>query len=368
MRNSNLKILFFLSDLDGGGAQRTVINIVNQMTKQEINACLVVARSGGVAQSWLNKSVPLIDLRVRRTRHAVLKLRIELKRLRPSILFSTMVDANIIAALSAIGLRNGMQLILRETNSHRARGDILGLRRVLIKWAYRNADSVVALSSGVQKELLFDYGIAPDKLVTIGNPVDIEGLKKSSEAARQETVILTGDKVPIVIAIGRLTRQKGFDILIKAFSKVNSPAELIILGEGPDHENLLKLAEEEGIADRLSMPGFVSNPATWLANADVFVLSSRWEGFGHVLVEAMAAGVPVITTNCPHGPSDIVNNGRTGVIVEEGSSSAIATAIDDLLCNSAKSNRLKKEATKDIGRFCLENIVNEYLGLFKRIK
>lgn len=359
-----MRVLFFLSDLDGGGAQRTIVNLVNAMNERGVDATLVVARSGGAAQHWLGKQVRFVDLKAGRTRRAVPGLRKELLRLRPDVLFATMVDANIVATLAALGLRKRMQVILRETNSHRARGDICGLRRALIGWAYRRADAVVALSSGVREELLSDYRLDAGKVVTIGNPVDVQALAASSLAARHNTVPANGESV--VIAVGRLTRQKGFDLLIKAFAQLKRPARLVILGEGPDRESLLALAEAEKVADRLLMPGFVSDPVTWLAHADVFVLSSRWEGFGHVIVEAMAAGVPVIATDCPYGPADIVANGQNGMLVNEGDPLAIAAAIDDLLGDGEKAARLKQAATVGIAKFGVAEIVNEYMDLFRR--
>lgn len=361
-----MRVLFFLSDLDGGGAQRTIVNLVNAMSERGVDATLVVARSGGAAQHWLGKHVRFVDLKAGRTRRAVPGLRKELLRLRPDVLFATMVDANIVATLAALGLRKRMRVILRETNSHRARGDIRGLRRALIGWAYRRADAVVALSSGVREELLSDYRLDADKVLTIGNPVDIEALASASAAARKNTAPTAANGEPVVIAVGRLTRQKGFDILIKAFARIKRPARLVILGEGPDRESLLAQADAENIADRLLMPGFVAEPAAWLAHADVFVLSSRWEGFGHVIVEAMAAGVPVVATDCPYGPTDIVTNGRNGMLVKEGDPLAIAAAIEDLLDDGEKAARFKQTAAIGIAKFGVAEIVNEYIDLFQR--
>lgn len=360
---ADMRVLFFLPDLDGGGAQRTIINLVNKMTDQGVDATLVVARSGGAAQNWLGKHVKFIDLKVSRTRYAVLRLRNELLRMQPDVLFSTMVDANIVATLAAVGLRKRMRVILRETNSHCARGDIRGLRRVLIGWSYRRADVVVALSSGVREELLADYQIDAGKVVTIGNPIDVEALVSASEVARKNTPPFAMSDKPVVMAAGRLTRQKGFDVLIRAFAQVKLPGRLVILGEGPDRDNLLALAEKEEIADRLLMPGFVAVPVSWFAHADVFVLSSRWEGFGHVIVEAMAASVPVIATDCPHGPADIVIDGQNGILVREGDHLAIAAAIEDLLGDPAKAAVLTHAASSGITQFNIEEIANTYLKI-----
>jgi len=362
-----MNILFFLSDLDGGGAQRTMVNIVNGIGDYGINATLVVARSGGAAQKWLGSHVRLVDLKVSRTLHALPGLRAELIRLKPNILMATMVDANIIATIAALGLKNSTKVILRETNSHRARGDIKGLRRGLIKWSYRHADAVVALSSGVRDELAEDYSLDMEKIFTIGNPVDIESIFNAAVKARQGLPPFIRDGNPVIVAAGRLTRQKGFDILIKAFAKIKTPARLAILGEGPDREKLLALAQAENVTDRLIMPGFIANPTAWLCQSDAFILSSRWEGFGHVIVEAMAAGIPVIATNCPYGPADIISHGKNGVLVEEGNIHELSVAIEDILVNKDKAVRLSNFASESMRKFSTAEILNKYISLFSAV-
>lgn len=361
-----MRILFFLADLDGGGAQRTCVNLANNLSSPKIKVRFVVARSGGHATQWLSEHVDFVDLGVSRTRNALFRLRSELQSWRPDILFSTMVDANIIASLASLGLKKEMRVILRETNSHRARGDIRGIRRKLIGWAYRSADKVVALSSGVAGELSFDYNLQKQKLTTIGNPVDIESIQVAAEKAKKNKVEYNSVGLPVVVAIGRLTYQKGFDILIRAIAQAKQPVKLIILGEGEERNNLLYLAEELNVAHLLVMPGFVRDLSPYLASANVFVLSSRWEGFGHVIVEAMAAGVPVISTNCPHGPADIIVDGRNAIVVNNQDELGMATALDDLLLDKEKMSYLVKNAKTDIKKFDVQSITKQYSRLFQK--
>ena len=194
---------YFLSDTNVGGAQRTIINLVNRMNEINIDVNLVVALEGGEARKWLNEGVSIIELNASRTRWALFRLRKVLLRLKPDVLVATMVDANILATLASVGLRKKMRLILRETNSHRARGDIKLLRRLLIKWSYKRADSVVALSTGVHNELLHTYGLDPDKIVTIGNPVTIQHFTKECKAKEIRKLGVVSEDFPIIIAIGR---------------------------------------------------------------------------------------------------------------------------------------------------------------------
>lgn len=362
-----MRVLFFLSDLDGGGAQRTFVNLVNAMSQSDLEVALVVGRPGGAAQSWLRDEVVLFQLGVKRTRHAVRGLRQVVQKYQPDILVATMVDANIVATLAALGLRARTKVILRETNSHRARGDIRGLRRWLIKWAYRRADAVVSLSSGVGIELISEYRIEKKRVVTIGNPVDIHGITAKSEKFRGNTGTVKYNGVPILVAVGRLTRQKGFDLLIRAVSNVKFPFKLVILGEGPDRDILHDIAERQGMLDRLCMPGFVEDPISWLAHADLFVLSSRWEGFGHVIVEAMAAGIPVIATNCPYGPADIIENEVNGLLVPEGDIGALVDGIEELLKNKEKARKFVETGRKNLQCFDIKVIEAQYIELFRSI-
>jgi glycosyltransferase involved in cell wall biosynthesis len=360
-----MHVLLFLSDLDGGGAQRTVVNLANGLSQFGVETTLVVARSGGAAQNWLGSDVRLVSLDATRTRYALIGLRRELRRSCPNVLFATIVDANIVAALASIGLRKGMRVILRETNSHRARGDIRGVRRALIGWAYRGADAVVALSSGVRQELLDDYSLLEHKVVTIGNPVNIEALRRArnTEAANPLCFDRKGCE-SVLIAVGRLTRQKGFDLLIRAFAKLTLPSKLVILGEGPERDALRSLAQAEGVSDRISMPGFVADPSVWIRYADVFVLSSRWEGFGHVIVEAMAVGVPVVATDCPYGPADIVFHERNGLLVEPDNVFALKAGIELAIADKSESMKRVAIAKVDALRFESRSIVRKYLKIF----
>jgi len=195
----------------------------------------------------------------------------------------------------------------------------------------------------------------------------VDDLRKAVATARQQPSPVSGEG-PLILAMGRLTRQKGFDILIRAFAGLNhASSRLAILGDGADREPLLRLAREVGVADRLIMPGFVTDTARWLAHATLFVLSSRWEGFGHVLVEAMASDVPVISTRCPHGPADILQDNRTGVLVPPEEPAALATAIEQLLGDLERAKRLANAAQSAAGTFSAPQIAGKYIRLFETL-
>jgi len=364
---SPCRILFFLPDLDGGGSQRTLVNLAGALPRDRFAATLAAGRTDGPARNWLAGHVPLVDLNAPHLRWTLGPLRGRVKCERPHILFSSMPDANVAASMAVAGLRSCPGLILRETNSHRHRDDLGWLRRRLIGWAYGRADAVVALSEGVREELVEDCALDPGHTVTIHNPVDVAGIAAATQAVKDsiQEVPLNG---PLIVGCGRLHRQKGFDLLIEAFADLDDArTRLVILGEGSEREALEALSRSKGVADRVLMPGFESHPEKWLAQATLFVLPSRWEGFGHVLVEALAAGVPVISTWAPHGPADILNDGETGIMVPTGSAAALGAAIDRLLIDKGLCGRLAEAGRKTAQRFSLPVIAKRYADLIESV-
>jgi len=363
VKDSLLRAFLFLPDLDGGGAQRTFVNLANALPDLGIETTVVAGRTDGPAKEWFGEQFSLIDLEAPRLRHAIGPLRKLLKSESPGILLSTLADANIAAWAASRYLP--VRLILRETNSHRARDDISWWRRQLISLAYPRADAVVALSEGVRGELTADYAIDPTKCRTIHNPVDVTALVGALADGPDSPILGKG---PMVLGVGRLTRQKHFDLLLRGVAALpDRSIQIALLGEGPDRTAILSLAHELGLSDRLIMPGFVSDLTPWLAHADIFVLSSLWEGFGHVIVEAMAAGLPVIATDCPHGPRDIIADGETGLLVPNDDASALAAAIASMLDDPDRKHALGRAGQIAAARFRPEKIAAEYAELIQQV-
>ena len=368
----SIRAAFFLSDLDAGGAQRTIINVVNELPRERINPTFIVGRSDGAARDWLDATHPLIDLGCGRIRDMLLPLRRLIAREQPDVLVTTMVDANIVAALAARFTRRRPALILRETNSHRAREDLGLFRRSAVGWAYPSADAIVALSHGVADELAQDYPLDPTRVVTIHNPVDIESWDRRARAARKSKPPWGefGRGGPVLVCAGRLIKQKGFDLALRALAECRREgrqAHLVVLGEGPLRAELGALACELGISNRLLMPGFVADPALWYAHGELFLLPSRWEGFGHVIVEAMACGLPVIAFDCPYGPADILSNRQGGILVGPNDVKGMAQAIDRLLAGPDERAKLKAAGRRSIERFALARIAAQYADLIERV-
>ena len=197
---------------------------------------------------------------------------------------------------------------------------------------YPKLQAIVGVSQGVADDVQQITGLKAPQLMVIRNPVVTDKLL-SSAAEPVEHPFMATDGIPVILGAGRLTRQKDFPTLLDAFAKLTQTrdARLVILGDGGDRDALLAQAEALGIADKMALPGFRSNPWAWMAKSQVFVLSSRWEGSPNSLTEALALGVPVVSCNCPSGPRELLDNGRVAPLVPMGDADAMATGMAEML-------------------------------------
>jgi glycosyltransferase involved in cell wall biosynthesis len=231
----------------------------------------------------------------------------------------------------------------------------------MMRRLYPKADRIVAVSQGVADDLISLLNLPHEKVTVIYNPIFTPELFEQAKQPANHPWF-EQNRLPVILAVGRLTRQKDYPILFRAFSLVRQvrPAKLLILGEGEERANLERLAIELGIQNDVSMPGFVDNPFAFMAKASVFVLSSAWEGFGNVLVEALACGCPVVATDCRSGPREILDNGRYGRLVPVGDHEALAKAILETLDNpdfpANRQTRLQRAM-----EFSVDAAVDKYL-------
>ena len=237
--------------------------------------------------------------------------------------------------------------------------DVLRTKRLRARAriVYPNTDAAVAVSRGTAAELAGISGMSRDRIHTIYNPVVSMQIDRNAPGPAGHAW-LDEPACPVVLAIGRMKKVKDFPTLLAAFARLVSsrPARLVILGDGPLREPHRSLAKKLGIAEHVDFPGFVDNPHAYLAKADLFVLSSRFESFSRVLVEAMCCGCPVVSTDCPYGPREILQDGRLGVLVPVGDPEALAAAMTRTLDDPPESAALRERASF----FSTERAVDEY--------
>jgi glycosyltransferase involved in cell wall biosynthesis len=367
-----IKILFFMPDLNAGGAQRTVVNIVNHLDQTYFKPVLVLGHADGAYLETIRREVTVISLGKKKVRHTVIALTKQMFLQKPEILFAPYPDANVALMLAKYLSGSKGKAVLRESNNRTAQKVQWGaLMQSLVRWSYRKANRVVGLSNGVRDDLIARYGLPSEKVLTIYNPVDVDMIRhmafEEPEGWRGESG--KNERGVRLIAVGRLVYQKGFDLLIRAVANLRDKGiQLTILGEGVEKDNLLQLTDKLKIQELVSMPGFKKNPYAWIHRSDLFVLSSRWEGFGHVIVEAMACGVAVLSTRCPSGPDEIITDGKDGLLCEPESVDDLTEKIGFLTDNPFERKRLAQGGQAAVLRYKADLIVKDYEQLFKSME
>lgn len=361
------KILFFLPDLECGGAQRTVINIINHLDLSRLEPVLACGRCSGGFSGLIKTGARMIELDVSGVRNMIVPLARKIKSEKPDAVLSAYPDANI-AVMFSLGLcRHKCRVIMRESNFrgiNRGLKDLLS--RNLLKKAYMMADKVIALSEGVRLDIISRYSLPQEKVITIHNPVDIKHIETQIREKPQAGKICAAAEGPnggvALLGAGRLVYQKGFDILIKAYAKVYAPSlRLTILGDGPERNKLLRLSKEHKIP--VNLPGSVRNPYYFMGKSDICIFPSRWEGFGHVIAEAMACGSATVASNCKYGPDEIITSGVDGMLFTPGSVDELAGVISSLAVNPAERRRLAENALVSVNRFEASKIA----GIYSRV-
>lgn len=294
---------------------------------------LVLASAAGPYLSEVDADVNIVDLGRASVRAAWPGLVRYLREQRPSAALSTLHYSNIALMAAAMVARSGTRVYLREATTPTAvklrPNDVKALTiRALLKVAYRAANGVIAVSNGVAQDLTDNLGLDAARVHTIYNPVVDEQLFAASKVELEDPWFgLENDHV--LLAVGRLIADKDYASQLRALSRVREEldAGLVILGEGPERERLERLVGELGVEEHVRMPGFVGNPFAHMARASLFVLSSVREGLPGVLIQALACGCPVVSTDCRSGPSEILAGGKYGALVPVGDPAALADAI-----------------------------------------
>jgi glycosyltransferase involved in cell wall biosynthesis len=326
-------VAFFLPTLTGGGAERVIVNLAQGVTDRGLPVDLVVAAADGALLGQLPPAVRLVDLHAPRVLRSLGPLTGYLRRERPRVLVSSMGHANLVALWAAKLARRNTPVMVTVHNtmsqSIPQQGLLAGgLWPQLLRTFYPWATWVVAVSRGAADDLARTTGLPRERVRVIYNPVITPAMMALARQSPDHPWFAPGQP-PVIVGVGRLTRQKDFPTLLRAFAKVRQcrSARLMILGEGEERPQLEALAQELGLGDDVALPGFQGNAMAYMANSALFVLSSAWEGLPTVLIEALAAGTRVVSTDCPSGPREILQEGRLGALVPVGDATALGRAM-----------------------------------------
>lgn len=362
------KIAIVLPDLRGGGAERVAVNLANAFVESGIAVDLVMLSERGDFLSLLDRRVRMVDLGALRVRGAILPLKKYLRETRPDALLACMWPLTVAAVIARAFAGTKTRVVLSEhTNWSAAMRSMSRFQKFMLKisirWLFPLADSVVAVSRGAADDLARLGGLESERINVIYNPLVPSAVRPvcADELAVLEPAGWWNAECRRVLAVGNLLEVKDYPTLLHAFANLlkRMPARLMILGEGQCRNELEQLAIQLGIDDYVEMPGFVKDPSPYFSHADLHVLSSKIEGFGNVIVEALAAGTPVVSTDCRSGPSEILDNGRFGKLVPVGDAVALAEAMLLALSEPRNSAILRSRARE----FSIEVGADGYLEL-----
>lgn len=364
MINGQERLAIFMPSLRGGGAERSMINLAVGIAGRGYAMDLVLAQAEGPFLADVADAVRVVDLGASRLLKSLPALMRYLRRERPVAMLAVMSHANIVALWARRLVGGNVRLVVSERNTHSAATrHVLDLRTRLmphlIRSFYSWADGIVAVSNGVADDLAQLANIPRRDIQVIFNPIVTHELHEKAKATLNHAWFNPGQP-PVLLAVGRLTRQKDFPTLIQAFGRVRAsrPVRLMILGEGTDRPQLELLVKQLGLDQDIDLAGFVENPYPYMIRASLFVLSSKWEGLPGALIEALFCGTPVIATDCPSGPREILEGGKYGEMVPVGNVAALAEAIDRSL-----NQEPPRPSRKSWQRFESEISVNKYISL-----
>ena len=341
-----------------------MVTLANAFANRGHEVTMVLIYPRHTYKNELDPKVELVDLNAPRLAVGGLRFARFLRARCPDAVLSTLTRINGWAVIAHRLARSPARLVIREANTPtqemaRKRTRKNQLNQQVIKYLYPKADAVVAPSRGVAQDILRFAPNLSGRIQVIYNPVINEHLYRLCQEP-VEHPWFSSKAVPVVLAVGRLVEQKGFDTLIQAFSRIQkvTEAHLVILGEGEKRASLEEMITHLGLSNSVCMLGFQPNPFKYMHRADVFVLSSRHEGLPNVLIQAMACGCPIVSTDCPSGPDEILNGGKFGELVPVDDVEAMAGAILRVLQGNRKS-----VPEEWLQQFEVERITDQYLRL-----
>jgi glycosyltransferase involved in cell wall biosynthesis len=374
-RLSRARVCFVLPSLNGGGAERAAVTVMNALDRDRFEPELCLFRREGAYLDQVARDVRVREIGDGASRFGrVSALRRMFEATRPHVVMSFLSYVSVFVA--ARWARGGIRFVINQQTPVTAfleDGDFRwhqpGRRAVFergVRLVYPRADSIVATSQGVRDDLVTTFGVRRDRVTVLHNPVDLARTAMLAREPIERAAAEPGER--IIAAAGRLADVKNFPLLIAAVGLLaeRMRVRLWILGHGEEEAALRGLVAELGLTDRVTFLGFQSNPWRYIARADVFTLTSRYEGFGNVLIEAMACGVPVVATSSS-GTREIIEHGVNGVLVDAHTPAAVARALQQVLEDRTAAERLVAQARARMADYDVPVVTGRYQALFESL-
>ena len=354
------KIMIIMPSLTGGGAERVMLTIVKHIDREKFIPIFVLMKKEGRflhVLETLPKDVEVIDLDANQARYAIFKIAKAIRAIKPDIVFSTLGYLNLLIAIIRPFYSKKIKFISRESNTVSVENKQENYPKLfdwLYKNVYNNFDLIITQSKYMRDDLVENFGTKKDKTAIIYNPVDIENILKKSQES--ENGLFPKDKINL-IAAGRLAPQKGFDVLVESMSQLEDKFHLTILGEGDDEEALKEQIKRLKLEDKITLSGFAQNPYTYFKHSDLFILSSRYEGLPNVILEANVCGTACVAFDTPGGTAEVIQDGKSGILVKEFNPTALANAIKKATSMDFDTNYIQSFCKTN---FNVKKIVKEY--------
>jgi glycosyltransferase involved in cell wall biosynthesis len=369
---ARVRLLCLLPDLNGGGAERMMIYLTRGLDRGRYDITLALGLRRGPYLPLVPADIRLVELGHSRGATSITSVARLMREGRYDLCFS-MVSMNLTAVLARALARSDVRLVLGARNHYSrsmpAEAASSRLKMGAIRLLYPRSDLVIGVSKGVTDDLVQHFGLSPAKVRPIHNPIDIDRVRSQAAQPLGDPWLSPAAEIPVLVAVGKLQPAKGYPDLIDAFRIVRSarPARLVILGQGPDQAALEARIRSYGLEADVRFAGFDANPYRWLARSTAFVHAAHWEGFPNVLVEAMACGVPVVSTDCPSGPAEIITNGRDGFLVPVGDPASHAARTLELLGDDALRARVVAAASERVQDFAVDRVLRRYAETFEEV-
>ncbi len=360
-----MRVALLMDSLAGGGAERMMINLYKGLRQRNITCKLFTIRDKGIYKD-IYKNIEYESIGYERTALSVGKIRKKVLSNKWSTVISTQAHINVGLCIASIGSSSSVTIALREANDPKVyHNDKSIFSRQVYKWAYKMADCYIGVSKGVSESIKEYYNVDKKRIHTVYNPV-VDGSIEEMKGEEVSHEWFRGDKT-VISSMGRIHKQKDYETLLKAFSEVRErkKAKLFIMGDVGDrvyYERIKRIADSKEIGRHVHFAGFVKNPFAVLSKSSLFVLSSRHEGLPGSLIQAMACGCPVVSTDCPSGPAEITRGGEIGRLVPTGNPKKLAESILLELEDPSPEEKLLSRAK----RFSLDRSVSSYIDVIKK--
>lgn len=354
------KICFIVPSLGGGGAERVAFHLLNNLSLDKFDlSVIIVYKNKGDYLKDLRKEVKRIFLEKDKIRYSIPSLYKVLKEEKPDIVVNFSFDLMMLMGVFIISCFKNTYFINRQINILSMQ-NFNFIKKILLRVAYKNFNKIITQSKDMTEDLLKNIDISKEKIMEINNPVDIDRIEKLSN----ENIEIEFDKdCKNLLCVGRLAPQKGFDLIIQSIPLLNDKnIKLYILGDGEEKENLLNLIEKLNLKERVFLLGRKSNPYIYMKNADLFVLSSRYEGFPNVLIEAGVCGLYSICNNCPGGVNEIILENINGNIINFDNKELVTEIIENSFTLNKDKNKIQESIKK---RYSLDRIIKIYENLLE---